>query len=508
MSNKLNKKEQVLNQLAEKVKKGELSENMDWHWGCNEFICFTDWLNYVRTGKGGNVAWNWNEREDTTWTLTTTNCQTNNCQYGIEGVWIDSFLVYAFPHVGCQVKNDSVNNRNQEVDNSSTISFQARFGSGGYYTTNDGKPYYLFWIEGEKDKSFQINPEHSVFKGLTNFWKTPENNSQYLPVKIIIKKADGGKELFEKEDFIRIEEIKKTMANNLTKEIKELIQQIETEYQKGIDYKSINLSKETGIEHIIQIHSPKLKNICRRRFNFPSSDNYHLDYEEGDQEGNDFFYRLGINNNDYDFLSYGGKHLYRNNGIEKPKKCKSCGEITFYENGRIVEWDGEKINSEPSPNVIGHFHVECAKKYFGNKEQPEENILPRKENNPPQSSTNSPNLEKDLIKLLLQYFQEKKIKSIKLDNNELVIAYDDGQLVKKPNNSQELQKINDYFQKNNKQELTRQELNSMVNANNTNAPSKEPKSNNALLVVGGIGILVVGLIVGILISKRKSKKVS
>jgi len=29
MSNKLNKKEQVLNQLAEKVKKGELSENMD-----------------------------------------------------------------------------------------------------------------------------------------------------------------------------------------------------------------------------------------------------------------------------------------------------------------------------------------------------------------------------------------------------------------------------------------------------------------------------------------------
>lgn len=296
---------------------------------------------------------------------------------------------------------------------------------------------------------------------------------------------------------------------NLAKKIQKLIQHIEAEYQKGIDYKAINLSKETGIEHIIQILSPKLKNICRKRLNFPSNANYHLDYEEGDQEGNDFFYRLGIsNNNDYDFLSYGGKHLYRNNGIEKPKKCKSCGELTFYENGRIVEWDGEKTGNEPSPNVIGHFHVECAKKYFGDKEQPEENILPRKENKPSQSLTNSPNLEKDLIKLLLQYFQEKKIKSIKLDNNELVIAYDDGQLVKKPNNSQELQKINDYFQKNDKKELTRQELNSMVNANNTNAPSKEPKSNNALLVVGGIGILVVGLIVGILISKRKSKKVS
>jgi len=36
-------------------------------------------------------------------------------------------------------------------------------------------------------------------------------------------------------------------------------------------------------------------------------------------------------------------------------------------------WDGEKITGKPSPNVIGYFHPECAKKYFSGKEQSSEN---------------------------------------------------------------------------------------------------------------------------------------
>ena len=128
-----------------------------------------------------------------------------------------------------------------------------------------------------------------------------------------------------------------------------------------------------------------------------------------------------------------------------------------------------------------------------------------KSDNSLQSPTNSPNLEKDLIKLLLQYFQENNIKLIKLDNNELVITYNEGQLVKKPNNSQELQKVSEYFSKTNKQELTREELSRLNSTVNTNNNSQEPKNNHALLIIGGVGILTVGLIVGLLIGRRNKK---
>src|SRR6185369_5263637 len=131
---------------------------------------------------------------------------------------------------------------------------------------------------------------------------------------------------------------------------------------------------------------------------------------------------------------------------------------------------------------------------------------PIKDKKTSQTPTNSPNLEKDLIKLLLQYFQEKNIKLIKLDNNELVITYNDGQLVKKSNNSQELQKVSDYFSKTNKQELTKEELSRLNSTVNTNSNTQEPKNNNALLISGGIGILTVGLIAGCLISRRNKKE--
>ena len=36
-------------------------------------------------------------------------------------------------------------------------------------------------------------------------------------------------------------------------------------------------------------------------------------------------------------------------------------------------FEGEKITGGPTPNILGYFHPECAKKYFANKEQPSEN---------------------------------------------------------------------------------------------------------------------------------------
>lgn len=178
------------------------------------------------------------------------------------------------------------------------------------------------------------------------------------------------------------------------------------------------------------------------------------------------------------FESSGGK----NNPCNWKKYIETSDQITITPH-QIVDKPVEKPSKGDKPSESRH---------FGGNEI----------NNSPQSLTNSPNLEKDLIKLLLQYFQENNIKSIKLDNNELVITYNDDQLVKESSDSQELQKVSNYLQKTNKQELTREELNSMVNVNSA---TKEPKNNNTLLIGGGITILVVGVVIGFLVSKKSKK---
>jgi hypothetical protein len=61
--------------------------------------------------------------------------------------------------------------------------------------------------------------------------------------------------------------------------------------------------------------------------------------------------------------------------IDKPNKCKFCGETTFQENGRLLLWDEKTIGKEfgQDSKVIGYFHPECAKKYFADKKQPNQN---------------------------------------------------------------------------------------------------------------------------------------
>ena len=54
-------------------------------------------------------------------------------------------------------------------------------------------------------------------------------------------------------------------------------------------------------------------------------------------------------------------------------------------------------------------------------------------------------------------------------------------------------------------ELTKEELSRLNSTVNTNNNSQEPKNNHALLIISGIGILTVGLIVGLLISRRNKK---
>jgi hypothetical protein len=62
-------------------------------------------------------------------------------------------------------KFNELKNQEEEDDNTAEISFKVRY--GGSYGINN-KLCYTFFVEGEQNKSFIIDPEHSVFKGLSN----------------------------------------------------------------------------------------------------------------------------------------------------------------------------------------------------------------------------------------------------------------------------------------------------------------------------------------------------
>ncbi|MCE8162895.1 MAG: hypothetical protein I3273_00985 [Candidatus Moeniiplasma glomeromycotorum] len=160
--------------------------------------------------------------------------------------------------------------------------------------------------------------------------------------------------------------------NNLIEEIQAIVQHIETNYQEEVDFKWIakNLIKNATGGFWITIFSPRLKEFCREKFNFPNNNRY-LDWEIGDDEGNDFYYRI---NEDYgDHFELANGKLFRIEGSEKPKKCKGCGKLSFYEKGRIVQWSGRKTSDGSRPNIIAYLHPECAKKYFAGQEQPSQN---------------------------------------------------------------------------------------------------------------------------------------
>jgi len=88
--------------------------------------------------------------------------------------------------------------------------------------------------------------------------------------------------------------------------------------------------------------------------------------------------------------------------------------------------------------------------------------------------------DKEIIKLLLHYFQQHNIKKIKLVNGELVIEYNGNETKKETIDNQELQLVQNIIQASNKQELTRESLNSMVNVNTNSTSTEKPKNNNGL----------------------------
>ncbi|CAG8456813.1 27248_t:CDS:2 [Gigaspora margarita] len=146
--------------------------------------------------------------------------------------------------------------------------------------------------------------------------------------------------------------------NNVFEEIQELIQQIKNEYEEGVDFKDLTIKgegEEKGCEvGCLNIISHRLKNFCRKRFNFPAGVNDHLDYA-----------RMIEN----EILSLSPiKSLWN----EEKKIPTTFGITQEKKNRKIVRFvDGYSMKFS-KPFALVHFHPECAEKYFADKEQPNE----------------------------------------------------------------------------------------------------------------------------------------
>lgn len=149
---------------------------------------------------------------------------------------------------------------------------------------------------------------------------------------------------------------------------------------------------------------------------------------------------------------------------------------------------------------------------------PESKIKTIKFENKENDSKNSPN-QTDNENLVINLKNVKKITLtaggnlvIEL-NNQKEGNYSISQTITPDqiNTSRELQKVKNYLEKNNQSSLNQQELNRILNKNNTSAPqSEKPKeNNNNILLIGGlmVGVLIVGIMVGLLIKRDKNKKI-
>ena len=74
--------------------------------------------------------------------------------------------------------------------------------------------------------------------------------------------------------------------------------------------------------------------------------------------------------------------------------------------------------------------------------------------------------------------------------------------------SQELQKVKNYLEKNNQTSLNQQELGKLFSgSDNKPALTKEPQGNNKILIGGALGgVLILGIGIGLLLKKKKVKK--
>lgn len=199
-----------------------------------------------------------------------------------------------------------------------------------------------------------------------------------------------------------------------------------------------------------------------------------------------------------------GSVLFGNKYGDEMVECSKCRKSGNNSQKQATDTNnhkrkGEELDSECEPKKL-HYDSDkspVSKIGFVNNEKSDSENNPIKPNN------------KTLIINL------KTIKKITLTSDgNLVIEFNindksETQIItnKQITNSQELQKAKNYLQKANKSSISQQEFNSLINTNSAKTPAstEKPKDNHALLIGGGIAVLVVGVVIGLLVSKKSKK---
>jgi len=266
------------------------------------------------------------------------------------------------------------------------------------------------------------------------------------------------------------------------KEIESLIQQVE-ELEKKKEEKETQKYQEEQAKIDQKLNSnPKL-------FLYEGGMEWAVDY---DPRGYDKFRVFRGMENDQKFhLAFPENHpLVANFTLNNQDRNKDIFQIEGVEN---ISFQPEGKNNKQLPwKKVNLFDKITITEY---KENPKEE--PPVENKPTDNSNSQPKelSDKDII---LQYFQQKNIKSIRLEGEKLIIEYNNSTAEIKEANTNELQQTKSYLQKIGKSELF---LSDLEQNNN-----QSPKSNKDLYIgLAVVGILVVGIVAWLIMKNKKEK---
>lgn len=515
------KKEVVLKQIEEKVKKGEMSEKGVWYWGHDKFHCFTDWLKCARDrkSKDGYLSElsNDNDENPCKWEdIEFKYCKDENCKWGkVKWMIIHGFLAYDYHHADCYSKEE-MNDEWWKVWSSDEPLTRKIYWTKDWFASQGitWKDFdYMLWVPyaGLEDKIWHLLEEK---KGMhRHFLEELKQESEKIAKR---KKASSPVENNpnQKAKNTDIESFKNS-------NFEELISKINIGYKEGVDYK---IEVQTEGIRIVEVIDSDLKSVLRKKFSFPFGTNEYLDYHQN-KEGQIFYYRTSKESKNDTMVWH---EILGNNEAKfhnEPKSCKVCGESSFERDGQMQLWDGDKSSNGLRPNLIAYFHPHCVGKYFaGNQlENHDHNHgkdivkkgteLKGIEFSDSKSDNNEP-VRQDNQKLIINLGSIKRI--ILTSKGELVIEFSgDGTTPLIQNitseqisQSQELQKAKDYLQRENKSSISKQEFDKLVISGSSTSPSNEsPKNNYGLLIGGGAVVLVLlGIVVGLFISRKKSRK--
>lgn len=116
-------------------------------------------------------------------------------------------------------------------------------------------------------------------------------------------------------------------------------------------------------------------------------------------------------------------------------------------------------------------------------------------------------LDSNLIKSLLNYFQENQIKEITFQNGELIITHNNNVNIGKVNNLELQQGMNYFCQIKQQNKITQQDLENLLNSNQVPTKNSSPDTSNILgtsLLIGGI--LLVGMTIWFVTKKKTTKR--